>query len=488
MCLGSSPPPPDPGATAAIQNGINAEAIKTSAQYNQINQNNPFGALTYSGDLGSANRTQNVTLTPALQKLLEGQQGISQTLTDAAGSRLQGLQDMPQFDPNARPDPNGYISPDMIPQARIEDQSANQQLATSFAQPTTGMVDNVEAGRIQNRLNTAGVQKIAGPDQFRDLTNQAQQAAYNAQTGLLAPHEQQAQSQLQSQLAAQGIEQGTPAYTSAVNNLQQSQDLIRQQAASSAVGQGNQQQASLFGQNLAGSQAQFGQALQSGQFGNEAQALAFGQGTTNAGLANSVNQQQYDQALGRGQFQNAALGQQFGQQMDLNNYNLAAQNQQFQQGMQASNYNQGEYQRLLANDIQGRNQNFNEAAAFLQGSPVAPNNPTFQPTTQYQSPTAAPNAVGLAGQNYASAQQARAGVLGSIFGAAGTLGAGALICWVAREVMPERWLEMRHWMLTKAPDDLRTTYLRAGERIAAYIADKPAIKAAIRAEMEAVLG
>ncbi len=513
MCGGSLPPAPDPIATANAQNAVNADAIKTSAQYNQINQTNPFGSLTYTGDLGSPDRTQNTTLSPALQSLLTGQEGIAQNLTDAAGQRIQGLSDMGQF--KAADNPNTYMPQSAnaqlatgynTQQAQMLDPSMNQGIQNSFAAPTTGMVSDVQAGQIQNRLNTAGVQKIAGPNAFASQSQQAQNAAYQAQTGLLAPHEQQAQSQLQSQLAAQGIEQGTPAYNQAVNNLQQSQDLIRQQAAASAVGQGNQQQQALFGENVAGSQAQFEQALQSGQFGNEAQSLAFGQGTTNAQLANSVNQQQYNQNLGAAQFNNQAQAQQFGQGMDMAGYNLAAgqannannaalaqfgnqaQGQQFNQGLQLGGYNQGIYQTNQANTIQDRNQNFNEAAAFLQGSPIAPNNPTFQPTSQYQAAQAAPNAIGLAGQNYQTASQNNSSLLGSIFGAAGKLGSSWIACWVAREVMPERWLEMRHWMLNKAPDDLRTTYLRSGERIAAYIADKPELKAAIRSQMEAVLG
>ena len=42
--------------------------------------------------------------------LLTGQEGIAQTLTDAAGSRLSGLQGMGQFDPKSLGDPNGYIT------------------------------------------------------------------------------------------------------------------------------------------------------------------------------------------------------------------------------------------------------------------------------------------------------------------------------------------------------------------------------------------
>ncbi|PWG73780.1 hypothetical protein DF186_21280, partial [Enterococcus hirae] len=54
-------------------------------------------------------------------------------------------------------------------------------------------------------------------------------------------------------------------------------------------------------------------------------------------------------------------------------------------------------------------------------------------------------------------QQSQNAAMGGLFDLAGAgIGAiggiGALFCWVAREVYPDdRWLDFRHWMLTKAP-------------------------------------
>lgn len=56
-------------------------------------------------------------------------------------------------------------------------------------------------------------------------------------------------------------------------------------------------------------------------------------------------------------------------------------------------------------------------------------------------------------------------------------------CWVAREVFgPENveWLEFRQWMVDEAPAWFVALYKRYGERFAAWISDKPKIKAAIR--------
>jgi len=63
-------------------------------------------------------------------------------------------------------------------------------------------------------------------------------------------------------------------------------------------------------------------------------------------------------------------------------------------------------------------------------------------------------------------------------------------CWVAREVYgPEdpRWMLFRAWLLTEAPDVVREAYGAHGEEFAAWIADKPVVKAALRVAMDAVI-
>jgi hypothetical protein len=78
-------------------------------------------------------------------------------------------------------------------------------------------------------------------------------------------------------------------------------------------------------------------------------------------------------------------------------------------------------------------------------------------------------------------------------GGAGGAAAGAVggqvggICWVAREVYGDtnpKWVVFRHWLLTQAPGWLRRTYVTHGERFAAWIHDKPVVKATVRALMD----
>jgi polysaccharide export outer membrane protein len=64
------------------------------------------------------------------------------------------------------------------------------------------------------------------------------------------------------------------------------------------------------------------------------------------------------------------------------------------------------------------------------------------------------------------------------------------ICWVAREVYGAEnpdWLLFRAWLLTEAPDWLREAYAAHGEDFAAWIHDKPVMKAAVKGLMDQVV-
>lgn len=82
----SAPPAPDPYATAAAQASVNKEAVRESALVNQINQQTPYGSLSYTGKIGEADpttgaplRVATTTLSPDQQRILdlENQAGIS---------------------------------------------------------------------------------------------------------------------------------------------------------------------------------------------------------------------------------------------------------------------------------------------------------------------------------------------------------------------------------------------------------------------------
>jgi len=87
MCFkkgGSAPAAPDPQATAAAQAAANKDAVRESAKVNQINQVTPYGNTTFSGDIGSPDRTQTLTLPDELQGAVSNQQKLQNYLSGFA--------------------------------------------------------------------------------------------------------------------------------------------------------------------------------------------------------------------------------------------------------------------------------------------------------------------------------------------------------------------------------------------------------------------
>lgn len=115
------------------------------------------------------------------------------------------------------------------------------------------------------------------------------------------------------------------------------------------------------------------------------------------------------------------------------------------------------------------------------------------PLTLYQLATGGVNAIsgmktgtsngGMFGQLIEGAGAiGQAGGIGKLFG-------GMFACWVAREVYGvdnPAWLEVRQWVLYRAPKWFRRLYLTHGEKFAEYISDKPRLKAVVRWLMDKV--
>jgi hypothetical protein len=75
-------------------------------------------------------------------------------------------------------------------------------------------------------------------------------------------------------------------------------------------------------------------------------------------------------------------------------------------------------------------------------------------------------------------------------GGMGGGGMGMGMCWVAREVYGPanpRWLIFRGWLLSEAPTWLVDLYATHGEDFAAWIHDKPIVKAVLRFLMDCAI-
>ena len=112
-----APKAPNPAKVAAAQTESNKETAAYNAALNRINQYSPFGSLTYtqSGvdpETGAPIYSQSVSLSPAMQGLLDSQIGAQQGISDAISGAIGRL-------PGSAFDPSG-IDASGIAQASYE--------------------------------------------------------------------------------------------------------------------------------------------------------------------------------------------------------------------------------------------------------------------------------------------------------------------------------------------------------------------------------
>ena len=192
-----------------------------------------------------------------------------------------------------------------------------------------------------------------------------QLATYLQSKQMLDPQWQQATEQQQAQLAAQGLNPNSAAYQNSMQLFGNQENQAYNSAMFGAINAGDQEQNTLYGQNL-----------QSGEFANSAQNQNYNQLMGEAGLANTSQLQNYNEQMGRAQLYNSANGQLFGQNLAQGQFANSAQAQQNSQNEAAAGFantaqSQG-YQQLMGNA-----QLYNQAAqqgfqnqAYAQQMPI----------------------------------------------------------------------------------------------------------------------
>lgn len=408
------------------------------------------------------------TLTPEAQATLDAQQRVQKALAGLGEQGIGTAQSVlgQAFNPNLpgiqtslgnygqvaqTPDLSQYGQAGNAPQAgQLAETPDLSQYGQAGGGPQAGMYGFAgggpragQYGLAQGALNTANIAAMPV-----NAGTTGQQAILSR----LAPQIERSQEATRQRLANQGLVPGTQAYqTAMLEENQRGNDLYAQ--------------AALQGLNLdIGANAQgFGQALQSGQFGNQAVAQNFGQGQAaqqmrNAAMAQNFGQGVTSQQLGNQsvlQNQQAGLAQQqadmarqqqlFGQgvtstqlgnQAISQNQQAALAQQQAQNAAQLQQYNQAlggaqfgntAQQQSLAQQMALRNQPLNEITGLMSGSQIQM--PQFQ---GYQGQTIAPAPI-FAGaqaagqnamQNYGIQQSAANAQTSGLFGLAGA-GAGA---------------------------------------------------------------
>lgn len=230
---GSPPPAPDPNVTSAAQTKSNQQTAAYNAALNRGNTYTPLGSQTfhYTGKdpaTGAPMWDQTISLSPEQQQLYDQQQQQNLQLGNIAGSMMS-------------------------------------QVAGQYGRP----MDAPNPG-IQTTLNTSGLQQLpSSQDLMGDLQN-TQTALYDRQRGFLDPQFQTQQSGLDASLAAKGITEGSDAYKNAQDDLARQREFAYGQARDSAIAGAGAEQSRLNTMAQGNRAQQFGEALSSGQFQNDA--------------------------------------------------------------------------------------------------------------------------------------------------------------------------------------------------------------------------
>lgn len=348
MC---APSVPTAQETAGAQTGTNVSTAIANAMLGNVNQTTPYGSLTYnqSGtykftdpNSGSVydipTFTANQTLTPGGQKIQDNLMGAQTNLSQTAETASGRLNNLLGKGINLRNAPRAG----QVPTLQSVGQAANMQT---------------------NIAGAGNIQRTYGGDFSADRSKVENAIMSRAQGGL--DRDKRA---LEARLADQGIEIGSSAYQSAMDDYGRNVNDMR----TSAILAGGQEQSRMVG--LEADRAAFGNAAQGQQFQQNAAQATFG---------NAANQQNFDNAMSRTGFNNDVRGNQF----DLQN-------------TARGNYLQEQYAK--------RNQGLNELLSLMNGSQVQ--NPNFVPTSMPQ--VATTDIAGLMGQEYQAKQKGWSDMMG----------------------------------------------------------------------------
>lgn len=372
----SAPPAPDPMATAQAQSQINQKSAITQAELDRINQYTPQGSMTYAqtgtNPDGTPQYSQTVSYSPDEQQKYDLNNQVAISLDQLANKGVSQVQD-------AMSQPFSY--------------SGETPLQTSL--DTTYRMHGIgqTADKVQGKLDYSGLSALPQAGDFSADAQKASDNAYAQATSRLNPQWTNNDNDLKAQLAAQGISENSDAYRRAQTQEAQAKTDAYNQANYSAQQMGNAQQQALYQEALSSRQQGQNEVNTQGQFANDAQAQEFAQKAARAQVDNS----------------NATTV--------------------FNEGEQAAQFNNQARQQQTQEQAYARELPINEISTLLNGGQV--NNPQFSNYAQVG--VAAPNYMGMVQSNYNTAmnqynlqQQAQAQMLGSIFGAAGTVGAAAV--------------------------------------------------------------
>jgi hypothetical protein len=302
----SSDPPPAPNyaSQAYAQGQANIKSAQVGAELNRVDTTTPYGSLTYSqpNPKDPNQWAANVALSPDQQALLDAQSKGQITKATDANNMLGTVGDA-----TAQPFSTAGI-PGQV---------------NSISTPDLSLYNGSTQAPV-SALDTSGVPKLN--TDWGSQVQQAQDAAYKQQTSMLDPQYAQAEESLRSRLAASGATEGSEAFSNAMKNFNNQKATDYTGARNSAIGIGNNEQATLAGESLAGNNQLYAQALQGANFENTAAGQSFNQGLGEAGYNSGIKQDEFGNNTAAANFQNNSRATGLAQEealrsIPLNEYN-----------------------------------------------------------------------------------------------------------------------------------------------------------------------
>jgi hypothetical protein len=269
------------------QTGLEQEAQTANLTANRANQIGPTGSMTWSQDPSTGQWTQTTSLNPAEQQqldqrrgLLSGLGGAAQGLVGQVGQAFgQGL-DTSGLAPGPTGAPTG-------PQFNRDFGTIDPALLANLAGGASGAgTAQAKEYELQKKLDLSGLSAM--PEASEAVRQQVIDAVNQKARSLLDPQQANQRRDLLDRLYAMGGREGDPMFENEKRKLEQQISLENQQTGWDAITQGGAEQQRLFDMGLRGRSQTFNEALQGGQFTNQALTGQFEQGAENARMANQV--------------------------------------------------------------------------------------------------------------------------------------------------------------------------------------------------------
>ena len=402
----AAPAAPNYTEAAVAQGAANLESARASAKLSNPNVYSPYGnqTVTYNGDIPTVTQT----LTPNAQRTLEQQQALGYNLTDLAGRGFSAVD-------RTMGTPFSFGGPSV--QTSLGNFNSLQSATTAGQYGMAGGVNPSGYGQAQGGVNAPNLQSNLDLSGVARMPVNAGTTGQEAIMSRLEPSLAKNRVSTETQLVNQGLRPGSEAYDNAIQLLSQQENDARTQAA-------------LQGINLdIGANAQgYGQALSSGQFGNQTQLAGFDARMQNQQAANQAIAQNFGQGVTGQQLGNESVAQNYGRGLTSAQAENAKVAQEFNQTQQAAQFANTAQNQKLAQAIQERQMPLNEVNALVEGSQIQ--NPQFGPY-QGSNVQAAPiaNAATLQGQFDQNTYNAKVGTynqnVAALYGLGGAVAYGA---------------------------------------------------------------